>query len=125
MMGFGATPAVAVAVPTWRIGADGTLTADGTVQTINDKISTVPFRGQLLLDMSNMRSGDYVEVVESLKVLKGGSLGTVTKTQFSDVQEEPIMVFLAKVATYAHKITLRQIYGDYRNFDWSYQVEEV
>lgn len=114
-----------VEVPTWKVKADGTLMADGTVQTIYDKESANPFRGQLILDLSNMKSGDYVEVIEYLKALKGGNLGVVTKTQFSGVQEEPIMVFLTKVATYEHKFTLRQIYGDYRTFDWSYQVEEV
>jgi len=107
-----------------EVEADGTLTADGTQQTIYDKSSTKPFKAQLLLDVANLALGDSVEVIEWVKVLSGGTLRWCTRTRFTGVQEEPIAVLLSKVLTYEYKVTLQQVTGTYRSFDWSLQVEE-
>ena len=114
-------PPVAVAL---KVEADGTLTADGTQQTVYDKSATKPFKAQVLLDLSALSIGDSIEVIEWIKVLSGGTLRRCTTTRFTGVQGEPIAVFLNKVLTYEYKVTLQQIAGSYRSFPWSLQVEE-
>jgi len=107
-----------------KVEADGTLTANGTQQTIIDKTTTIPFKAQLLLDLFNLTVGDSVEVIEWIKVLSGGVLRRCTTTRFTGVQEEPIAVFFNKVLTVEYKVTLQQISGTYRSFPWSLQAEE-
>jgi len=102
----------------------GTLTADGTIQTVVDKTSTKPFMCQLILDVSNMSGADQVEIVEEMKVLATGSLQKFTKTRITGKQDEPVLIFAPKYAVREYKVTLQQLAGTYRSFDWSLVVME-
>lgn len=114
-----------ITVSALKVEADGTLTADGTVQTVYDKVATKPFKAQVLIDLSNLSIGDSVDIVEWIKVLSGGTLRKCTTTRFTGVQGESIAVFLNKVLTYEYEVTLQQVAGlAYRSFPWSLQVEE-
>lgn len=101
----------------------GTLTATGAAQTITSKVSTKPFLSQLILDVSNMIGADQILITETIKVLSGGSLENFTRTRITGLQEEPILTFAPKYAK-EYRVTLQQLVGTYKNFDWSLVVEE-
>jgi hypothetical protein len=104
--------------------SSGTILADGSVQEIVSKTSTKPFMAQLILDLSNMSGADQIVVVETVKVLEGGSLANFTKTRVTGAQEEPVLMFAPKYAVRQYTVTLQQLAGIYRNFHWSLIVEE-
>lgn len=104
--------------------AKGTLTADGAEQEIVSKTSTKPFWCQLILDVSKMTGADQILLEETIKVLSGGTLEKVTRTRITGAQEEPILIFTPKYAVREYKVTLQQLAGIYRAFDWSLVVEE-
>jgi len=110
--------------PTAKEEGSGTLTADGTAQEIVSKTSTEPFMAQLILDVSNMVGADQILIEETIKVLSTGGLEKFTRTRITGKQEEPIMIFAPKYAVRQYKVTLQQLVGTYRNFDWSLVVEE-
>lgn len=102
----------------------GTLTASGAEQEIVSKTSTEPFIAQLILDVSNMVGADQILIMETMRVLAGGGLEQFTRTRITGAQEEPILVFAQKYAVREYRVTLQQLAGIYRDFDWSLIVEE-
>jgi len=109
---------------TLKIDTTGTVTADGLEDTIIDKVLGSPFKGQLILDLSNLGSRDSIIVKEYTKITSTGSLQLLTSTTFTAVQAEPAAVFLVKNLAYEHKITLQQVLGTYRTFPYTYYVED-
>jgi len=99
--------------------AEGTILADGSEQTIVDKVSTSPFKTQALVNLVNLALGDSVTLKEYTKLSSGGTLRLVTSTTFTGVQAEPIAIFLLKNAIYEYKVTLQQTLGTYRNFEYA------
>ena len=104
--------------------SSGTLTADGTEQEMVSKTSTEPFMSQLILDVSNMAGADQILIEETVKVLPAGGLEKFTRTRITGAQEEPILMFVQKYAVRQYRVTLQQLAGIYRDFDWSLVVEE-
>jgi len=102
--------------------AEGSVTADGTEQTVVDKVSTSPFKAQAIVNLSNLAGGDSVVLKEYTKTSSGGALGLVTSTTFTGPQGEPIAIFLLKNAIYEYKVTLQQTLGTYRNFAYVHLV---
>lgn len=102
----------------------GTLTADGTEQEIVSKTSTVPFMAQLTLDVSNLVAADQILITETIKVLSGGGLEQFTRTHITGEQEEPILIFAPKYTVKQYRVTLQQLAGTYKSFDWNLIVEE-
>jgi len=110
--------------PTATEEGSGTLTADGTEQEIVSKTSTEPFMAQLILDVSNMAGADQILIEETVKVLPAGGLEKFTRTRITGAQEEPILMFVQKYAVRQYRVTLQQLAGTLRTFDWSLIVEE-
>lgn len=104
--------------------SSGTITADGTEQEILSKTSAEPFMSQFILDVSSMVGTDQIIINETMKVLPAGSLKKFTKTHITGKQEEPILIFAQKYAVRQYKVTLQQLAGTLRSFDWSLIVEE-
>jgi len=110
--------------PTAKEENSGTLTADETEQEIVNKTSAEPFMAQLILDVSNLTGADQIVIKETIKVLAGDVLKVFTRTVVTGAQEEPILIFTPKYAVRQYRVTLQQLTGTYKSFNWSFIVEE-
>lgn len=107
-----------------KVDSFGTITADGTEQTVVDKISTTPFKATLEVDLSNLGlAADEVLLKEYLKVSPTGVLRMSTLSDFLGPQAEPIPVTFKKDLCYEYKVTLQQTGGVNRTFDYVFLVE--
>ena len=98
--------------------AVGTLTADGTEQTVLEKASMGTFEGWV--DLSNMASGDVVVIKVYVKAKSGGSFRQYDSASYSNAQTNPAVHVTRLSAKYGIKITLQQTVGSYRSFDYNF-----
>ena len=100
--------------------ARGTLTADGTEQSIYENASPsaewVP--ENILVDLSNMEAGDITTIKAYLKVKSGGSYILMDTQTYSAVQSVQGIITLGTPNRYGFKITLQQSAGTNRDYDW-------
>jgi hypothetical protein len=97
--------------------AQGTITADGTEQTVVEytgKISQISG----YIDLSNMEDGDAVTVKLYVKIKPDGGYKLYHAETFNDKQEEPALYILPKVTGIAYKVTIQQTKGTYKSFDY-------
>lgn len=74
---------------------------------------------QLLVDCSNMGSGDVVKLAIKLKVLTGGTPAVLHQETLTGAQSEPIFLSPPVTAPFGAGFTLEQTDGTGRDFDWS------
>jgi len=99
---------------------EGTLTADGTEQTVVEETGTLEFKLDGYIDLSNLASGDTVVVREYMKVKSNGSYVKYAEETYSGSQPLPLLHIITKPARYGLKITLQQTSGTYRSFDYQF-----
>lgn len=94
---------------------DTTLT-DGTEQTLFTTTTNAYYGGGV--DLSNMASGDQIEI----KLYKGyksaGALVLVDTYPFTDAQAKPGFEIPMLHAPYGYKLTIKRLAGTDRNYDW-------
>lgn len=98
--------------------AVGTLTADGTEQTILEKDSIGTFEGWI--DLANMASGDTVVIKVYAKAKSGGSYRQYDSASYSNAQTNPAVHVTTLSTKYGIKITLTQSAGTYRTYDYNF-----
>ena len=96
----------------------GTLTADGSEQTIGAE-RTDGKTYVLQLNTANMAAGDIVELRVKVKVTSGGSAVTLYRAVRSGVQPYAAEQTPPIVAPYSVSFTLKQTAGTNRNFDYA------
>ena len=98
--------------------AKGTLTADGTEQTLLESSSMGTFEGWI--DLSNMASGDVAVIKVYAKLKSGGSYRQYDSASYSGAQTNPA-THTARLSTkYGIKITLQQTAGTNRTYDYNF-----
>jgi hypothetical protein len=102
--------------PRLSIVAQGTVTADGTEQTIIEYTGKASLSGYI--DLSNMQSGDTVTVRVYVKIRRDGDYKLYQAETFSNKQDEPALYILPKATGYAYKVTIQQTSGVYKSFDY-------
>jgi len=96
--------------------AQGTVTADGTEQTIIEYTGKASLSGYI--DLSNMEDGDTVTVRLYVKIKGEGDYRLYHAETFNGRQEEPALYILPKVTGIAYKVTIQQTRGSYKSFDY-------
>lgn len=94
---------------------EGSITANGTVQTIFDVTGTKYYAFQI--DLSNMADGDLVTVTVYLKDAQFGTYVKYVANEYDGVQDEALY-YLAFLPAYGIKVTIQQTTGTYKSFDW-------
>jgi hypothetical protein len=97
---------------------EGTLTADGTEQTIREILTYAP--GLVVyIDMTNMAANDTTVIRSYAKIKSGGAYIKQGSRTLSGAQDPPLMYIRDfPVPRYGFKVTLAQTAGTYRNYDW-------
>lgn len=101
----------------WTVDSSGTVTADGTEQTLATSTTNATFQPKF--DLSNMQNGDAVELRIYTKVLSTSGLVQCWKGTYANVQINVDTIGPMLASDQSYKITLKQILGTARNFDWS------
>ena len=96
----------------------GTLTADGTVQTIG-AAQTAAGVYVLQVDLVNMAAADLVTLRTIVKVLTGSTAHVLYRAVFSNMQPYPVVQTPPIAVPYEVTFTLQQTGAGYRNFDWA------
>jgi len=94
----------------------GTLIMDGSEQTVIEYIGTAVIQGYV--DLQNMTAGDEVRVRVYVKIREDGEYKVYADDTYSGVQPQPALYFVPKLSGYAFKVTLQQIAGVYKSFDY-------
>lgn len=96
----------------------GTITADGTEQTVRE--ITWYTRGlEAYIDLTNMTTGDATVIRSYAKIKSGGSYIRLGSRTLVEAQDPPLMYVRSfPVSRYGFKITLQQISGTNRDYDW-------
>jgi len=99
---------------------EGTITANGTEQTLVEHTDTREFWLEGWIDLSNLQAGDTLLIKEYVKVKSGGTYRKYAEKSFSGVQNLTALHILTLPSRYGIKITITQTTGTYRSYD--YQV---
>jgi len=99
---------------------EGTLTADGSEQTVVEATGTLEFQLDGYIDLSNMASGDTVVVREYMKIASGGNYVKYAEETYSGAQSIPLLHIVTKPARYALKVTLQQTAGTNRDYPYQF-----
>jgi len=102
----------------WVEKVVGTLTATAEEQTLVEETEERNLYGYL--DMSNLASGDSITIRQYVIIKPGGSYIKVGEKTYSDAQAIPLLEFPESHAKYGQKITLEQVAGVYRTFDYNF-----
>ena len=102
--------------------SDGTLTADGTEQTVVELTRLGHLEGYI--DLSNMQAGDTLVIKVYVKIKSGGSYRQYDSGSYSGVQTSPALHVSALPASYGVKVTLQQSAGINRDYDYKFYRRE-
>jgi len=108
-------------LPLIHLGS-GTMTMDGSEQTIFEFSRLQPFKFSGHVDFRNMVAGDKITLSEYVKIKDGGSYGLYASADYSDVQAEPMTHIKDLPDIYGVKVTLKQTAGVYRKVDWEFYM---
>jgi len=99
-----------------------TITTVGTEQAVATITTAKAF--QLLVDISALAPGEYVQVNLKRKVLSGGASGYVHKRIFSwlDALLDPVIAFEPILSTSELDVTMNQLTGIARAFPWAVET---
>jgi len=100
---------------------EGTLTADGTEQDIINTTVEGAYEGYI--DLTNMASGDEVRIRVYIQINSVGALRKVYDQNFIGGQDPPLCYIHRRTARYGYRVTLQQVAGTYRSFD--YQITQT
>lgn len=102
---------------TWTVSASGTDTAVvGTEQTLATDTTNATYVA--LIDLTNMVGGDAVELRLYTKVLSTGALDLVWKGTYANAPLVVVPQSPYVPSDQSLKLTLKQVAGTARNFDW-------
>jgi len=101
-----------------RLVASGTITTDGTEQTLHSETTIGTF--VLILDRSNMSNGDAIELRGKTTVLSGGVLQTIWTQEFRDAPsaDDSISESLHIISDIQAVWTIKRTAGTDRSYAW-------
>jgi len=107
-----------IVVPPPEVLAEDVLTADGTVQTLVEAEGLGLYYGLVSLD--KMDWGDKVVIETWCRVIEGGEWRRYARMEYGGVQEDPLLVWIPVLCRYGFKVTLQQIAGVYKTFEYGF-----
>jgi hypothetical protein len=100
------------------VTASGTLTADGTVQTVTDTVDNKYFTFKLDTGLMTTADADVTTLKIYDMVLNAGTLRLVYSETYTGTQDLPIKFMPPMWITEEIKITLEQSAGTNKNYAW-------
>lgn len=99
-----------------RVKASGTVTADGSEQTLLDTDDAGIYC--FAIDINNMAEGDDLTIKMSMKILSGGSEEIILENFSEDESGISILYTAPKFASQGAVFTIEQTAGTNRNYPW-------
>lgn len=99
---------------------EGSISANGTEQTLVESTGTLEFQLDGYVDLSNMQAGDTIVIREYMKIAPGGNYIKYAEETYSGAQTIPLLHILTKPARYGLKVTLQQTGGTNRNYQYQF-----
>lgn len=96
--------------------AEGTILTDGSEQTVFEYTGLGVIQGYI--DLQNMADGDEVIIRVYTKIKADGEYKKYASDRFIGVQEEPALYILPRLSVYAFKVTIQQVAGTPKSFDY-------
>ena len=100
-----------------QVQYSGTLTTDGTEQTLNTSVFVGVHVVQV--DLSAMQAADIVVLKAKTKVLTAGATTIFIEQTFTGVQTEPIVQTEPVTSPFSFTATLQRTGGSDRAYPWS------
>jgi len=97
---------------------DGSFKADGTEQIVFEYERAEPFKISGQLDLEEMVDGDVVIVKQYFKVRREKPYKLFKTVEYKNKRKEPIVFVISKEAMYGFRITIQQIAGVFKVFQW-------
>jgi hypothetical protein len=104
-----------------QILAEGTVTADGTEQTVLEALGLMNLEGYV--DLSEMTNGDTVTLRRYVKIQQNAEYKLHGEETYVGIQAQPLIRFPAMAGCYGIKITLKQTSGIYKSFPYQFFKE--
>ena len=101
---------------------DGTLSMDGTEQTLMEYVKVARIMGYL--DLWNMEAGDVVVVRQYMRIKPETPYRKYEGATYSGPQDPPIVYLTPKESDYGNKITVQQTVGDLKSFNYNFIREK-
>ncbi len=101
----------------------GTLTADGTEQTVREYIGTGKLHAYI--DLTNMAAGDTTVIRQFMKIKAAGTYIKYAEETYTGAQTLPMLHIIMKPSKNGVKVTLQQTAGTNRSYDWETFVEQA
>lgn len=96
----------------------GSIVADGTEQELVSDVGFGIYFG--LVSLHQMGGADIVEISLYGRTSAGGSWRRYQKMPYTRAQADPLVHFLMKVMRHGFRVTLRQVKGTMRTFDYAF-----
>jgi len=96
----------------------GTLTADGSEQTVVERSALGTLEGHI--DLASMQAADTVVIKEYIMLKSGGTYRLYDSATYSGVQAKPNLHVVKLPARYGVRVTLQQTAGVNRNYDYNF-----
>jgi len=101
----------------------GTVTANGTEQTVREYAGTGKLHAYV--DLSNMAAGDTTVIRQYVKIKAAGAFVKYAEETYTDAQSLPMLHLVMKPSRHGVRITLEQTSGVNRDYDWETLVEQA
>lgn len=99
--------------------AHGSVTTDGTVQTLNSASFTTSGVYVLGVDLTLMVNADEVEIIVSTKVLTGGSEAVYSRHRFLHAQGPKVWQTVPLLSPYSISFTVQRVAGTDHAYPWA------
>lgn len=103
--------------------ASGSITADGTEQELVSYTGLGTYYG--VISLHNMGGADVVDVFVYGRMSAGGPWRRYWKERFTRTQVDPLVHILPKTFEHGFRVTLRQVSGTMRVFEYAFYREAV
>jgi len=98
---------------------DGTLTADGTEQTVYEVTpSVILVPDSITMSLINMVADDSVTINMYAKLKSGGAYELIDTQDYGNVKDIPAINITGQPNRYGWKVTLQQTVGINKDYDW-------
>lgn len=102
---------------------NGTLTADGTEQTVREYTGTGKLH--VYIDLTNMVAGNSTTIRQFMKIKAAGAYVKYAQETYTDVQTLPLLHITMKPGKFGVKVTLQQAAVVWKTYDWETLVEQA
>jgi len=99
---------------------EGSLTMDGTEQTLILSELGVQHHIEGMVDLTPMAAGDTVVIRQYMSIVTPVSYVKYAEETYSDAQTIPLLYITTKTATYGLRVTIQQTAGVYKTFNYQF-----